>query len=320
MATNGAALVDSTSGRTFSRDSVGIHPEDTGPRRDDDEEVRFYFDPEDPNFSPLPSVTSILQVREDPEKDESIQGWRDHFDGSKPWKRPWWKDSMAFKGARGTLVHFAILSQLGDPDGDTYHHQVGGSSRGYEEYWAEYKLKKWSKQAPSADNPDVPTPANNEYDGEHAWDVAMRDTSWAIRQFKNEWQARGLDDTNVIDVERYVFDTEYGYAGQVDLLYEDANGDVVCADLKTSSAIRISAKLQLAAYANAVAEDVDRLECWWLYPDDSEFAVESHEDWERTWRGLEHEFLGLCDTASVTYSNTLSNTTQTSLLDSDDDN
>lgn len=276
----------------------------------DDKSIRVYYSAAN-NLPPMPSVSVIKGLREDPQKEADLQGWRERFDGQSSWGRPWWRDQRQFKAYRGTLIHFAILSELGDAAGDTHYHEVGDDDWGREEYYAEYCLKKWSKKAPSANSDEVPyTPRNNKYDGQHAWDKAVRGMQWAARQFKQQIIDSGhLDRADVLAVEDFVYDQEYGYGGQYDLLYTDADGDTVLADLKTSSAIRFDHKLQSAAYRRAVESTgvtVDACEIIRLDPDSEEVVISHSDDWDRTLEGLEHEFLGLADRAhTVEYANAL---------------
>lgn len=275
---------------------------DLDPADDNSDSIRVYWSP-DTDSPPLPSVTTIKAVREDPAKEEQLEGWRQHFDGQSAYARPWYKDQKMFKAFRGTLIHFAILNELGDAAGDTYFHEVGDSEWGHEEYWAEYNLKKWSKKAPSANSDEVPyVPRNNQYDGEHAWDKAMRGLKWCTRAFKNEIIDTGhISMDNILGVESFVFDTQYGYGGQYDLLYETDDGRVVLSDLKTSSGIRFDHKLQSAAYKRAVEsrEDItiDETEVIRLDPDSEEVDISRSSEWDRTLDGLEHQFLHLCDVA-----------------------
>lgn len=309
----------------IERTQVKVDP--TGPD-DDDNWIRVYYSPEH-DTPPMPSVSVVKGIRVDPDKEQSLEGWRDRFDGQSKWGRPWWKDQMAFKGYRGTLIHFAILDELADASGDTYYHNVGTGDWGREEYDAEYALKKWSKKAPSANSNDVPyVPHSNKYDGEHAWDKAVRGMKWATRAFKEaiidgntdsshyQWEnevpdtAGRLDPENVIGVEQFVFDTEYGYGGQYDLLYETPDGRTVLSDLKTSSGIRFDNKLQSAAYKRAVESrtetTIDETEIIRVHPDSETVEISRSPEWDRTLNGLEHQFLGLCDQAwNVTYSDAL---------------
>lgn len=288
---------------SVTRTKVPIDPSAESTGDDDEEKIRVYYSPHY-DAPPMPSVTVIKGVMVDPEKEKALQGWRDRFDGQSQWGRPWYKDQKFFKAYRGTLVHFAILSALGDAAGNTYFHEVGDDNWGKEEYWAEYNLKKWSKKAPSANSDEVPyTPRANKYDGEHAWDKAVRGMKWATRTFKKEIIDNGLlSPENVIDVEEYVFDTEYGYGGQFDLLYEDDDGKIILSDVKTSSGVRFGHKLQGAAYKRAVESErditIDECEIIRLHPDKENVEVSRSSDWDRTLDGLEHQFLGLCDEAN----------------------
>jgi len=290
----------------------------------DGEEIRLYFNPADSN-PPAPSVTTIKSLREDPEKADALQGWRERYDGQSQWARPWYKDQKVYKGHRGTLIHFAILDAIGDATGETYHHRVGETGWGHEEYYAEYCLKKWSKKAPSANTTEVPyTPRGNQYDGEHAWDRAVREMKWAAQAFNEQFVQTGyLPIDSVERVEEYLYDTEYGYGGQFDLLYDD--GETVLADIKTSSAVRFDHKLQAAAYKHAIESTtnvtIDRCEILRLYPDDEEVTISSSHPvehpcvddqtpWDRSLDGLEHQFLGLCDKAQVAYQETIQEAAQ----------
>ena len=303
------------------RTRVGV---EDGP--DDVDDIRVYFDPED-EMSPAPSVSVIKALRDDPEKAESLQGWRDRYNGRSQWARPWYKDQKIYKGYRGTLIHYTILSALAsqataaidghDPDseahldasGDTYFHQVGDDGYGYEEYEAEYALKKWSKHAPSANTEEVPGPQDNEYDGEHAWDRAVREMRWAGKTFKSQYLDTGhIDPATVLAIEAFVCNPEHSYAGQFDLLYE-RDGETILADLKTSSAIRFDHKLQTAAYASAVEHcldiDVDACEIIRLHPDKEVHECSHSSDWDRSIEGLQYEFFALAERSQITYDEAL---------------
>jgi len=277
---------------------------------DETDEIRVYYLPSR-GVGPMPSVTTIEALREDPEKADALEGWRDRYDGQSKWARPWYEDQMAYKAARGTLVHFAILSALGDAAGDTYEHRVGDDDWGREEYEAEYTLKKWSLKAPSANSDDVPyTPRRNRYDGEHAWDRCLREMRWATAAFKEQvYDAGRVGDAEILGVEEYIVDPEYGYGGQYDLLYETADGTVVLSDIKTSSAIRFDHKLQGAAYKRAIESatelTIDETEVIRLHPDSETVEVGRSPEWDRSLDGLAHEFLGLADQARVAYQETL---------------
>lgn len=225
-----------------------------------------------------PSVTTATKQRVDKDKDAAIQGWRDRYDGSSNYCKPYWEDQLQYKGWRGTLAHYACLEQLGDIDegNESYFSNVGGDNRGIEEYWAEYKLKTFG-----------------EYDGEDAWKKAARDIYWTQKKFEELCEERGLDEESTVAVEEYVLDPTYEYGGQADLIYEDEDGTIVLADLKTSSGIREDYKIQLAAYAFALPYDVGRVEVWRIYPDKKEVEIQSNEDWDRTLDSYYEQFLGL---------------------------
>jgi len=316
---------------TVSRTKATVHPTERhdGLKSEGDgpPEIRVYFNRRSAT-PPMPSVSVIKNLRVDPEKAEALEGWRTHYDGQSGYARPWWKDQMAYKANRGTLIHFAILDALGDAASEDWYHTIGDSAWGREEYEAEYALKKWSLQAPSANTDEVPyTPRANKYDGEHAWDRAVREMRWATKAFKqrcldgevSSHYQRHDDDSpvtgrlgsgRVLAVEQFVFDTEYGYGGQFDLLYDTADGTTVLADIKTSSGVRFDHKLQSAAYKRAIesATDitVDETEIIRLYPDDEVVEVSRSPQWDRTLEGLQHEFLALSDEAqNVRYQQTL---------------
>lgn len=260
---------------------------------------------------PMPSVSEIKSIRVDPDKEASLSGWRDAFDGQDPWSRPWWKDQMMFKAHRGTLVHFHLLSLIGDTASDTYFHDIGPSAYGYEEYHSEYCLRKWSKQAPSASEDTIPTPPNNKYDGEHAWDKTVRDVSWALNKFETWWDTRNT----VLETETYGYSQEHGFGGQYDLLYKRADGTTVLCDLKTSSDIRFDHKLQLAAYGLLCDYDIDQYLVLRIDPSNQAVTTSANEHipvtgndasaptdvWDRTANGLQHQFLGLADEWRVQY-------------------
>ena len=255
----------------------------------DGEEGRMYYHPET-GFRAA-SVTTVLKERNDPDKDEGIGGWKDHFDGSVSYRSPHWEDQMLYKQVRGTLAHYAVLNQL-DSTLDMSH----------EEYEAQDVLQNWVDERPRDDDGNVlSTGSPQKYDGADPWDKAMREVNYVCEAFEGLWNDRDLHVDNVIAAEKFISYTnpQFAYCGQFDLLYEDADGEIVVADLKTSSAVRIDYKLQLAAYANALDRDVDRLEVWRIYPDKEQTEVSRSDTWERSVEGLTHEFLALAERTIV---------------------
>jgi hypothetical protein len=112
-------------------------------------------------------------------------------------------------------------------------------------------------------------------------DVLDNDIEFFTDAFDRIRTKLGVSEEDVIAAEQFLFDEEYGYAGQVDLVYEDLKGNVVVADLKTSSGCYEKHKLQGAAYGHAVERalgvEVDRLEVWRIHPDSGQYAVHSHD-------------------------------------------
>jgi hypothetical protein len=112
-------------------------------------------------------------------------------------------------------------------------------------------------------------------------DVTDNDIQFFIEVFDRICNRLGVSEENTVAVELFLFDKEYQYAGQVDLVYEDHKGRNVVADLKTSSGCYEKHKMQGAAYGHAVERildiDVDRLEVWRIHPDSGQYAVHSHD-------------------------------------------
>jgi len=113
----------------------------------------------------------------------------------------------------------------------------------------------------------------------------------------------------VLGLEEFVYNTEYGYGGQYDLLYEAPDGSIVLSDLKTSSGVRFDHKLQSAAYKLAVESftdyEIDETEVIRVYPDDEVVEVSRSHQWDRSLDGLGHEFLGLVDQSKKSYQQTI---------------
>lgn len=229
-----------------------------------------------------PSVTTITDSRPTPAKDKSIQGWRNWLKGQPD--RPDPGDVLRFKGARGTLAHYAALDPL-----------TGRDLAGEEEYDAYQKLDGW------------------EHRHDDAMQLATDDIAWFVEQFQATCEAhniaefdgrgKGVDATTsrVRNVEQYVVDHDVKYAGQYDLCYETTDGDTVIADLKTSKADSVSDLLdkkwpdygmQLAAYARAADFPVDGIEVLWFAPDTRESAVITADDMPKSRAEYEQQFVG----------------------------
>lgn len=113
-------------------------------------------------------------------------------------------------------------------------------------------------------------------------DVLQEDVQYFVDAFNTICEELGVTEESVIRVEKFMMNGEDGYGGQCDLVYEDPEGNVVVADLKTSSGLRQKHRLQSVAYMKAVEQadempdDVDRVEVWRIHPDSESWQVHSH--------------------------------------------
>lgn len=262
----------SVDGVELSRDQVEIG----------DEEYRMYTDGE----QQWPSVSTILDARPTPEKDKSIQGWRNWLKGQPDRPNP--DEVMQFKGWRGTLAHYKCLADLA-------HYELAGD----EEFRAYEGLKGW------------------EYRHDDALSQARDDVEWCVEEFRSlledwgiaQWDGDELEHSNVRRVENYVKDDEIGYAGQYDLAYDLPDGRTVVADIKTSKADDVNDLLdkkfprygmQLAAYANAVDFDVDGCHLIWVAPDTRQSAIIPDSEWPQTIGEYHTAFEGIAETVHQT--------------------
>lgn len=234
---------------------------------------------------PVPSSSTITDTRLSPEKDKAIEGWKQTYDGSDEDSLPHWKDQLEYKGHLGTLAHYALQNAI---DGVEIE-------RGEEEKHSKKELEGW------------------EYDGyDDAYQKALKEIDWCQRKWKGlryggvvETDYYGntteysVDIDSVVGCEQYVYNAEWGYAGQYDLCYKQSDGVRVLADFKTSSGIRIDYKLQLALYEQAIDHAIDRWQVIRIDPDKEEVVVEDDRDWERSKQGLRNEALSLVEKTHI---------------------
>jgi hypothetical protein len=227
-----------------------------------------------------PSVSTVLDSRDTPEKDESLQSWRKYMYASD--YRPDPDELLRYRGARGTLAHYKALNPL-----VAYELASEDESRAYD------SLRDW------------------EYRHSDALRTAKDDIEFFLDAWRDMAEARGIahfdSDGNVIEervraIEKAVLDREHQYAGRFDLAYEHPERGTVVADLKTSNARSMDHLfekkwprygLQIAAYAQAVEFDVDAVEVLWASPETESYSVITEDDMPLSRSGYERRFLEL---------------------------
>lgn len=240
----------------------------------DGTEGRVYTHPQ--LSDPVPSASTVKDTRIDPEKKEALDGWRDHFDGSTQARSPHHEAQTTYYQCRGTLVHYAVVNALDQTDID----------RGEEEYDAQDQLRDWQLDGWTDGTDD-------------AYEKCLKEIDWALAEWRELREDGPIDIETVYGCEQYVLNNEWGYAGQYDLCYEQPDGIRILADFKTSSAIRLDHKLQLALYDVAIDAAVDRWQVIRLDPDDKEVVIEDERDWDRTKQGLRNQALSLAERTNV---------------------
>lgn len=257
-------------------------------RGKDDDGRRWYVDGDDKGLS----VTTILKHLD--EDTTGLERWKARNDGQGD--SPHHEHIFWYSGPRGTLCHYDALSQFED-------HFEG------DEMWGEEEASSIEDVmvGPSPDDFEDGASAENRsvaysllvnhdvLDSREQFDalfpdpslttILERDRNWFEDTFEEACSRLYIDESDVIAVEKYLVAEADGnvFGGQADLVYRDADGNVVMADLKTSSSLRHKHRLQVAAYANAIEQteglpdEVDRCEVWRFCPDDESVAV--HAEW-----------------------------------------
>lgn len=180
------------------------------------------------NGNYYPSVTSILNHRENPEKKMMIKEWKDKQDDA--------DKSLRFYQARGTYFHYLAQDKYAERD-----------MWGEEETQAVIDLWQMDGEWFQTFLTDQQGYSKNSY--ENALYLAE---SQAETWVKAIHEALDNDIEKIHHVEKYVFSDFPRYAGQADLIYETKNGETVITDLKTSKYISYEYYLQAEAYASAI--------------------------------------------------------------------
>jgi len=223
-----------------------------------DEDGRIYTDHDD---LWLPSVSTVLDVR--PKAPALKKYLRNTSESEK-------KQKTFYTQNRGTLIHYACLSQLVE-----------------EEFWSDDEES--SEQCLRGSQVHGPTGLTGDYE---TWQRYKSDRDWALDAWDLIQDIYGITPEQTLDVELFVMNTDVGYAGQFDLLYADGS-DVVLADIKTSKRVYDKHLIQLAAYAKAVDIAVDRMEVVRMNPDGETWEVSRSDEWIEARADLYEEFCDL---------------------------
>lgn len=262
-------------------------------REHDDDDVRWYYSDDGKGLS----VTQILSMALE-EDETGLDIWKGRNDGQGD--SPHWAHLFWYSGHRGTLCHYHALSIFGDKHdgGDMWGDEETSSIQALSTVDVDFEALYGDEAADASNdesdivysilcNRDIVTDREQYetfFEGSTTLiDIVNRDINWFVDTFRTVCETLGVTADDVISVEKFMLDTRVGYGGQCDMLYEDQNGDIVLADLKTSKALRHKHRLQSVAYKKSVeaAEDipvdeVDRIEIWRMHPDSETWRVHSH--------------------------------------------
>lgn len=269
-------------------------------RDSDDSGLRWYTDGEHTYMS----VTTVLNNFLDTD-DTGLQYWKARNQGEgddKHWEHIYW-----YSGPRGTLAHYHCLNPLAEEElwGDEEREALQTVAEGPQQPNPCHRhmsvhddcseCQSGTFEHASHDTSDIVYSILNNQNIvsdrqtfeellSHCTiaNIALRDCTWVRETFEDVAASLGIPG-NQIAVEHYLLDNVDSFGGQCDLLYEDPGGNVVMADLKTSSSLREDNLLQAVAYGVAVErtdglpDDVDRHEIIRVDPTDNEYTVYSHE-------------------------------------------
>lgn len=261
----------------------------------------------DQNNNTYFSATTILDLWSSEEKEKKLQEWRDQNNGEDGTEHH--EDILKYTQLRGTIFHAYAQEEVTDRDiwgeeeeravqelkqfGEFYGMDAYERTQKEKEYFVktvkqllnpytkeyielELKTAGFSEQVIQNIVSDI-TLSEDKNNKQHTLDVItqhLQQTGMPDNVVKSKIESINLKEDRGVDeflyVEEYVFNTDPSYAGQVDLVYRDTEGDIVVCDLKTSKHVSYSYFLQTNAYSNVVEEElneqVDKLEICRVYP------------------------------------------------------
>lgn len=242
----------------------------------------------------LPSVTTVLKTRNDDKS--NLYDWQDRNDGTGDVANH--EHLFWYSRHIGTLGHWHALHEL-DPELAWTADEEQSKKELYRQFADEvcndsprevlYSVlrgdanKAGGTVSTWGEFYDKHSPyINGDYYRDELLAQAKRDIEFFVDAQLRLWSKLGVDSESVIEVEKFLFNEEHGYAGQVDLVYEDPDGYTVVADLKSSSGCYGKHQIQGSAYGKAIEleknTDVDRLEVHRCHPRSGEMAVHTHRD------------------------------------------
>jgi len=217
-------------------------------------------------------LPSVSTVIDVQETPEALRRWKQRNDNH--------KEILFYKQNFGTVAHAELLQDLAD---DMYA-DIELWSKDEEE--SKQSLKRVGK-----------------------WERCQRELEYLKSMWELCKQVANFD--YIHDVETFVVDTDIGYAGQFDLLYEDQQtGETVLADLKTSKDVYDKHLIQLSAYEMAVPMNIDRLEVIRLNPERRDWRIFPDTEWPDDPSDLQSEFIRLRAELERTHLKTIVETVQ----------
>jgi len=260
----------------------------------DNEEKRHYE--KDPDLD-VYSVTTILDEKHDGEPDH-IKYWKEANDGKGD--NADWEHILEYKQNRGTMAHYAALSQLEEhhphdeqlwsEDEKTSLNQIMNRVGDGDFEYSILKDRGWTESVAAYQD-------YKEMEDNDLSDIFYQDMEFFKDAFAETMLNKGVTPEDVISVEHMFAlpeNTESGhkgYGGQADMIYEDpATGEHVVVDLKTSKDVYDKHKHQAAAYAQAALESpdmngdyIDRAEIWRFHPDNKEKEIVTLDNHKEYW-------------------------------------
>jgi len=278
------------------RDNFNLDTED-----EEIKEINRYLDGDENRHyekDPDLDVYSVTTILDDDEEPDYIKYWKQKNNGVGD--AAFWKHILEYKQNRGTMAHYAALSQLEQhhPHDDQLWSEDEKSSLneimdcvGDDEFM--YSIMKDRGWVPNQEAyEDYREMEDTELD-----DILYKDLEFFKNAFAETMLDKGVTPEDVLSVEHMFALPENeesghkGYGGQADMIYEDpATGEHVVVDLKTSKDVYKKHKHQAAAYAQAALESpdmngdyIDRAEIWRINPDQEETEIVTLDNHKEYW-------------------------------------